>query len=153
MSSTPYAIREDLKTLMTSASLSGISASNIKIRMLPKIGETLDAVPSVLICETGEIKSRAIDMEGHFNREYLNQIVIVDALEGDFATDEDAYKEWQSRAMNKIDKDQNGQARNSLPSVSGCWSVEIVGAATFDRSKLSEHYAYQGIVVRVQVVE
>lgn len=146
------AIDQDLKDILQALSFSGIDSANVKIRELPKVGEVIDVVPCVVIGPYGKDKSEPMGTEGSSGRVHAREVCLIDGHEGDFASDKPKRELWLQQAMNGIEK-VGDEFRTSLPSVPKAWSVEIDGAATFDRAKLNQNYAYQSIVVLVRTVE
>lgn len=141
------AILEEVQAILRAADLDGIEQQNIKVREMPKAGEELDVLPCVLISPYGDIDPDALDMEGGAERAYTVEICLVDASNGDLASDRKKRQRWHSQTLNAIEKDGDDW-RLTLPSVPSVWSIQAVKAPTFDRSKLPEGYAYFSVVVK-----
>lgn len=147
------AIDNDLKDILQAVTFTGIDTANVgKIRELPKVGESLDTVPCILIAPFGKNRSDPLGTEGPSGRIYAREICLIDGHEGDYATDKPARELWMQQAINAIEKNGSDH-RVSLPSASSVWSVEIDEAPTFDRSKLNQNYAYFGVVVIIRSSE
>jgi hypothetical protein len=145
-----YAIRQDLQTIIRGLALDGITSANVKLRKLPKSLETIDPLPCVCIC-SGPMGFNRLSFEaGQVDRIYTVDIVLIDANEGDYATDEDKQLRWQEQVIGALLIDPaTSDVRFSLPSVATVWQLELDQATTFDRSKLSELYDYLGVRLRV----
>ena len=77
-------------------------------------------------------------------------MVLIDANEGDYATDEDKQLAWQEAVISALLIDPATQnLRFTLPNVASIWALELDQATTFDRGKLSELYDYLGVRLRV----
>jgi hypothetical protein len=146
-----YAILEDVQLILQRAGLVGVNPAEIKVRELPTVNEELDHTPCVFLCPYKKITTEAADMEGSALRKHGVEICLVDATDGDFATNQKKRQTWHEQAQNAIDKIDDGadgiQFRCGLPHVPEVWGIEIVEAPTFDRSKLSSLYSYQSVVV------
>ena len=153
-SSVEYAILQDLVLLGQAAGLTGVSNSNHLIRELPKIGETVNTLPSVFYCPHASIQSDPMSFEGDAGRIYTEGVYLVDGREGDNATYQSQAQTWHEQLLRYIEKDPaTGQFRTTLANVASVWSIEIVEAGEFDKSKLESNYACLPIVVRVRSVE
>lgn len=141
------AILQDVQTILIAAGLSGIVPAEIKIREMPKVSEGLDHVPCVMICPYEDVGTEPLDMEGTANRKPKVEICLIDASDGDFATDRKKRQKWHRQVLNAIEFNNDGSWRLELPNATTVWSIRPVKAPTFDRSKLPEGYAYFGVVV------
>lgn len=141
------AILEDVKSILQGVDFEDIDDERIKIRELPKVGETLDPVPAILIAPFGDLRSEPEDMEGNATRIHTVQIVLVDAHEGDYATDRAKRQKWHKQVVNAIEKQVDGSWRLGLSNVPSVWDIRFLRAPTFDRGKLAEGYAYLGVLV------
>ena len=149
-----YVTLTDFQAILQSPPLfSGIAPEDIRVRQLPIAGERLDnKVPCCILCPYEDDQSKPLDFEGTANRIYKAQIVLIDFIAGDFATNQQMYQRWKALAKDKIERD-NGDWRLHLPNSLKVLAIDILGDPTFDRGKLSEYYAYQGIIVQVQCNE
>lgn len=147
------AILQDVQTILIAAQLAGIPVADFKIRELPKVGDTLDLVPCVLICSCDDLGSEPLDMEGNANRAHRVQICLVDGHEGDFATDRKKRQKWRKQALNAIEFEADGSWRLSLPNVPSVWSIKPVKVKELDRAKLAQNYAFFPMVVEFQSQE
>lgn len=141
------AILLDVQTLVRAISLTGIDSDDIKIREMPKAGEVLDNLPCVIINSLGDLETESLDMEGNASRTHGVEICLIDAHEGDYATDRKKRAKWRSEVLNKIEFNTDGSWRLGLANVPSVWSIQIVQTPTLDRSKLPEGYAYYSVVV------
>lgn len=145
-----YAIRQDLQTIVRSLALAGINEADVKLRKLPKKLETVDRTPCVAIC-SGPMGFNRLSFErGQVDRIYTIDLVLIDANEGDYATDEDKQLAWLEAVITACLVDPaTGDHREALPSVPSVWALELDQATTFDRGKLADLYDYLGVRLRV----
>ncbi len=152
MASVSYQIQQAVQTILRAANLSGIDSAAIKIREMPKAGETLDPLPCVIISPYGKRSDKPADFEGHRDRTYKIEIALIDGTEGDYATDQELYQGWQEDAADAIVMDGDF-SRNTLTAVPSVWEINVEDIAEFDRSSLAVNYAYQSIVIRFESQE
>lgn len=145
------AMQKDTQTILRAASLTGISPENITVAMLPKADQTVDVLPKIAIAPHGKMTSEAMNMNGGKMRRREVEICLIDGIE-DMATGQNQYHGWQDAAANAIEMD-GSDFRTELPNVPSLFNIEIVEAPTFDRSKLSQLYSYQSILVRFTTQE
>lgn len=144
-------MQKDTQTILRAASLTGISSENITVAMLPKADQTVDVLPKIAIAPHGKMTSEAMNMSGGKMRRREVEVCLIDGIE-DMATGQNQYHGWQDAAANAIE--MNGSDfRTELPNVPSLFNIEIVEAPTFDRSKLSQLYSYQSILVRFTTQE
>lgn len=141
------AILSDVLTILSAVAYAGIDAANIKIREMPKRDETLDHLPAIFISGYDDVDTDPLDMEGGANRIHRVQILLVDAHEGDYATDRKKRQKWHKQTLNAIEFNSDGSWRLGLENATSVWSIRPIAAPTFDRSKLPEGYAVFGVVV------
>ncbi len=153
MASVAYAIDTALQSMLRSAALDGITSASIKIRSLPKSGETLDATPLIVISAVGTIDSAPFSMEGRIQRIYRRQVTVIDAMEGDYASRQDQHATWLELATQTIQKEPDGSLRSKLSGVPSVWLIMVERVDTFDRGKLAEDYSYQGIIASFYSME
>lgn len=151
-SSIGYKILEDLRAI-GAAAVPQVTGADHKIRELPKIGESLDYVPSVLYTPYSAVQSEAAAMDASSSRTYLVEACIVAGREGDFGSNQRDTQTWHEQLLRGIERTSDEDFRTELPSCPTVWSVEIESAPVFDRSKLNENYAYLSVVVRVRSME
>ena len=156
-SSVQYAIFQSLQAILQAANFDGpdptnpsvgdINPANIRIRELPTTNETIAVTPAVLICPKGANKSDPISMEGSAGRTYRVEICAIDATEGDFATDQQKRQSWHEQVVNLVERSNGEWRMPPLPNCPTVWGFCVDEAPTFDRSKLSELYSYESVVV------
>lgn len=151
-SSVGYQALQDLRTIGV-ASLPQVDPRDHKIRELPKIGESLDYVPSVLYTPHGPTQSDAAAFDGTSGRIYSFEVCIVAGREGDFGSDQKSTQTLHEQLIRGIERTSDEDFRTELPNCPTVWSVEIDSAPTFDRSKLNDNYAYLSVLVRVRSME
>lgn len=148
MASIAAAIDSDLQSILQGVIFSGMDSDDVgKIRELPKVGETLDVLPCLLIVPKAN-KSDPLGTEGSAGRVYVREIWIIDGHEGDFATDKPKRELWLEQAVNAIER-SGTNFRTTLPSVSSVWDIQIGQIPTLDRAKLNQNYAYEGAEVSI----
>lgn len=142
-----------LQKLLAAVSVSGLASDATVIRMLPKIGETIDKLPGQIISPYGDAQAEPASFEADVFATYDREITLVDAIDGDFATQMALYQTWKAAVMFVLRFMPDGEIRDGLDGCPSVWQIEILKAPTFDRNKLASNYAYFGIVVRIHSSE
>lgn len=142
-------------TILTSAqqAVSGLSLVlgstplPVLIRKLPKLGETLDSAPVVLICPT-EQPEKIIDYatEGLVYVEYGVEIVIVAANNQDYLSNLDSYLNFRQQIRLLF----QGTTLTGAPTV--C-DMDMIPEAPIDRALVAADYDYSAISVRFKSCE
>jgi hypothetical protein len=135
-----------VKNRIISIGLDGISASNVTIRMLPKIDETIDPLPSILVSPIVPESYPYGFFHDSVIVRYAADIVIVAANNNDLSTNLGAYLQWRESLRRKF---QTAKEAN----IPGVFNATVSPMVMFDRAALAGQYAYMGFRLAVEVVE
>ena len=133
-----------------------INASRIRVAMLPATNETIGECPCIVICPHKTKKVEQEDFEGGASgRSVTVEISIIEAIEGDMATEQNKIIRWQGQAINKLEREDypRNQWRHWPTLVPAVWDFSIDDASVIDRGKLGKNYAYQTILMTFQTHE
>ena len=129
------------QTTLQAVTFTGLSPDNIRIRMLPKVGETLDVVPCILIAP-GDVERKSVQgFENKVNKVYPVEVAIVAAVNRDFSTKLPILLEWRQQS----DRALAGPLLTGAPTV---WDTRMDYKVLFDRSLLAKQYGYLSFTVR-----
>ncbi len=149
MAAVRNAIEQALLAILRSVKFDGIDAANIRVSELPDGDAIIAPLPSLLICPYGKNRNEELGFESaSVDRVYTVQLVFVDATQGEFAKDQARYEGWPEAAIAVLNKDPaTGQWRDTLSAVPSVWAIRVLDDETFDRTKLSQLYSYQSVLV------
>ncbi len=160
MASIEAACQTDLQAIIQAAQLSGIPNASVKVRVMPKIGETLDTVPAVLICPAGSLrpnKTEPFGFEGAVSNEYNEVIIIVKGFSGNYATtgDNAAVQGWHEQVVRAVQFNATtGDFRVTLPNAPTVYWLNVDSAPSFDRDLLNTgKYVYLAVEVKIKSSE
>ena len=150
------ACQTDLQAIVIAAQLQGIADANVKVRVMPKVGETLDVTPCVMICPAGSLrpnKTTPFGFEGAVTNDYFEEIIIVKGFSGNYATNGDnaQVQYWHEQVVKAVQfQTGTGDFRTTLPSAPTVYYLNVDSAPSFDRDLLNTgKYIY--MVVEVQI--
>jgi hypothetical protein len=148
-------IQNDFATILKAIGLSGMDAANVgKIREQPKVDEVIDGLPTVLICQRGAPPPDGLSFEGTVGRVYVEEVIIIGPREGDAITDQDATLFWYQQCLAAIQNVTDGSWRSTLPIATTVYDIRVsTSLPGFERSKLSDNYAYLSFFVTVRSAE
>lgn len=152
-SSIETGIQTALQAIIQGIGLAGIPNTQVRVRETPKVNEVLDKVPCVLICPRGPNKSSGAGFEGPVQRAYIDEVIVIDGREGDNSTDTPTTQLWHEQCVNAVERLASGQYRTGLAGVPTVFDIRVGDIPTFDRTKLSENYAYLSFFVTVSSSE
>ncbi len=157
MASIEAACQSDLQAIIVAAQLQGILTASVKVRMMPKVGETLDVVPLVLICPAGTLrpnKTEPFGFEGAVSNTYNEVILIVAGFSGDFVTDNALVQGWHEQVVKAVTYDTLGNFRVTLPNASTVYWLNVNAAPSYDRDLLNtENYVYMAVEIEIKSSE
>lgn len=129
--------------------LTPIEADNVLRRMLPRVDESLETMPCVLVCKSQTpVRITPISFEDDvaIAKTYGVEIVTVAANNLDLVSNDAVYGGWQ-------EKIQRAFQPQVIPGLDGVAGVELRPAPPYDRRLLNQQYAYSGLEVLVTVWE
>lgn len=154
---------EAIQTLLQSLTFESVDdddrtivSDNIRIAMLPATNETIGECPCIVICPHKTKKVEQMDFEGGASgRSVSIEISLIEAIEGDMATEQNKLIVWQDQAVDKLEREDapGGQWRDYSSLVPSVWDFMIEEASVIDRGKLGKNYAYQTVVMTFQTHE
>ena len=135
-------ILSSIVTVIQGLDMDDFPDAHVKRRMLPKASETLDKLPCVIVAPASQKGRRKPDGWGSNDRTYPVEIAVVTATNRDMLT----------KIPNVTQALQEIEAAFDVPTLAGAatvWNVEVDPGATFDRSTLSQNYAYSSILLLI----
>ncbi len=150
------AVQTDLQTIMKAIGLAApmLSANVGLIREQPKADEIIDTLPCVLICQRAAPAPVGLGFEGASGRSYVEEVIVIDAREGDATTDQARTQLWYEQCYNAAEKNTDGSWRVKLTTATSVYDVRISAELKgFDPAKLSSNYAYLSFFVTVRSSE
>ena len=118
-------------------------------RKLPKVNETLDALPVIIVCPSQtpeEIGDASFD--NLVDVFYNVDIVFVAANNQDQSTNLDEWLEWRQQIRRAF-----GQPDSITSTVASIWDIEIRPMAPLDRTQINNNYDYSGLTIRFKSQE
>ena len=150
MASVLDSILSAVTTTVQGLNFSGaVATSNIKRRMLPKVSETLDSLPCILVAPgPGGEQVEDFSFEDGVAKHvvYQVEVVVVAASNHDYATNEATYEDWRQTVRRAFQS-------HSLAGVPTVFQISLRPSPPFDRRLLNEQYAYSGLVLLVHAAE
>jgi len=138
-----------LKTLIQGLSLSGFAGDDIVVRKLPRIDESLDSVPKIIIAPAQNadetVVSASFEDEDHVT--YPIDIVIVTA--GNQSLDQAGLTSIQGHRTSI----RAALRQMVLSGVSGLLKIDVEPDVAIDEDKISSNYDYSPIRALVTVTE
>lgn len=132
-----YDIQLKLLKILQAASFKGLPPENIKVGILPKVGENLDNLPCIIIAPYGKTSWEPASFENSNNFTYYVEATIVVENRGDYRSKQQQYADWGDLVGGLISPTNFDGLE--CPSV---WSIDLVNSPNFDRSKLNQQYVY-----------
>ncbi len=146
-------IQTDIQTLLRSLSLTDLDPADIKVRSMPKVAETLDRTPCIIVAPYGSVRNEPLDFEGNRTKTYQVEIAVVAKSFGDYQTNQPKYLGWIEQIDEVLTFEIPGTIRQTLPSLPNVYGITIEEEPTFDRTKLNQQYAYQSLLLSVESQE
>ncbi len=144
-----YDILTRIQSLIQGLDLSGLSDANVKVRKLPKVGESIDTLPCVLVSpgdSPEDVERLSFEDDSGVSVRYPADIVIVAAGNRDFSSNLDLYAGWR-QSIRRLFQD------DALDGVDRVFRVDIEPKPLYDRGLLNQNYDYLGMSVWVTVAE
>ena len=119
------------------------------IRKLPKVDETIDALPLLCIALDDKPPKRQVITFGPVYRvTYPVQVVWVADGNRDYTSNLSAYTNWEYQISNAFQTPAGLKA-----SVASVWDVNVIPSLVLDRSEINDNYDYGGLTVEVVTTE
>lgn len=125
--------------------LTGLTANNIKIRMMPKVGEVVDTLPCVIVAPVQQIGWSPLGFEGSVDRTYGVEFAVVAASNQNYLANQELYEGWIEEISRIVLADFVTLFLFTNPAVPSIWNAMIDRSVTFDRGSLNINYAYQSV--------
>lgn len=124
----------------------GAASLPVLKRKLPKIGETLESLPCLIVCPSTPEKAKYLCF-GKVKVQYAFQIVMVAAGNRDFAANLGTYLDWREQVRRLLQK------KGALTGVAEVFDQDAIPEVVIDRNAVNSNYDYSALGLIVTTAE
>ena len=142
-----YSILAAVQSLVQKAATQFNPQPAVELRKLPKVGETLEVLPVLLVTPHPQPeKDEPADTEGRRFVDYRIQVVHVAAGNRDFQSNLDLYLNWRQAVRRLFDAPL-------LAGASQVYDTQVLPEVVIDRNLVNMNYDYSGLSFLFRAIE